>query len=244
MLVLAIDTSTPQVTAGIVDTNPADAPAPRTLAFRAHLDARAHNEVLTPLILDCLTEAGVARADLGAVVVGHGPGPFTGLRVGMATAAAFADALSIPVHGVGSLDAIALGVGKLPEGARVLAVTDARRREVYHASFEVRDGRPVRVGGPAVDKPADLAGAPDVIVGSAKHAALVAEVLGGEVREAYPTPEGLVAAVTDGVRDDALVAQPKPLVPAYLRRPDAVPPKPRPRSAALPDPATVPGALP
>src|SRR5690606_10258615 len=120
MLVLAVDTATPAVTAGLVELEQsaagAQAPADvRTIAVRVRVDARAHAEVLTPQILECLSEAGRSRTDIAAVVVGVGPGPFTGLRVGMATAAAFGDALGIPVYGVCSLDAIAA------DGARDLA---------------------------------------------------------------------------------------------------------------------------
>ncbi|WP_448851529.1 tRNA (adenosine(37)-N6)-threonylcarbamoyltransferase complex dimerization subunit type 1 TsaB [Corynebacterium sp. 335C] len=245
MLVLAVDTSTPQVTAGIVDVP--DGGAPRTLAFRGHVDARAHNEVLVPLILECLADAGVERADLGAVVVGDGPGPFTGLRVGMATAAAFGDALGAPVHGVCSLDGLVPGApadaaADDADDRTVLAVTDARRREVYAAAY--RDG--ARVWGPAVLAPDAVAGelaaagiaAPSLVVGDAVLGHRVAETLGGPPVEArYPDP-ALLAARAD------LAADPEPLVARYMRRPDAVPPTPRPRSAALPDPADVPGALP
>lgn len=133
MLVLAIDTSTPAVTAGVVAVS---AEAVRTLAARVTIDARAHAEVLTPQILDALAEVGKRPTDVAAVVVGAGPGPFTGLRVGMATAAAFADALGIPAYGVCSLDAIAYDVA-VTSGADedVLVVTDARRREVYWARY-------------------------------------------------------------------------------------------------------------
>ena len=86
------------------------------------------------------------------MVAGTGPGPFTGLRVGLVTAAALADALAIPAYGVCSLDGLAVRAGG--EHGRVLAVTDARRREVYWAAYA--DG--VRIAGPAVDRPADLAG--------------------------------------------------------------------------------------
>jgi tRNA threonylcarbamoyl adenosine modification protein YeaZ len=88
-IVLAIDTATPAVTAGIVaDGN--------LLAERVNVDARAHAERLTPNVLGALADAGLRMADLHAVVVGCGPGPFTGLRVGMATAAAYGHALDVP----------------------------------------------------------------------------------------------------------------------------------------------------
>ncbi|MDO4610442.1 tRNA (adenosine(37)-N6)-threonylcarbamoyltransferase complex dimerization subunit type 1 TsaB [Corynebacterium sp.] len=251
MLVLVVDTSTPQVTAGIVDV-PGGGGAPRTLAMRGHVDARAHNEALVPLILECLGEAGVARRDLGAVVAGDGPGPFTGLRVGMATAAAFGDALGIPVHGVCSLDSLVQtpaadlsAVSGDPAAAAdapvVLAVTDARRREVYAAAYRAD----ARVWGPAVLAPGavltelDDAGlpAPSLIVGDADLGARVAGESGADVVARRPDP-ALLAARAD------LGAAPEPLVARYLRRPDAMPPKPRPRSAALPDPAGVPGVGP
>jgi len=187
MLILAIDTATPAVTAGIVRLDGVE-----VLAERVTVDARAHAERLTPNVLAALGEAGLAVGDLGAVVVGCGPGPFTGLRVGMATAAAYGHALGIPVHGVCSLDAI--GVDTVGEA---LVVTDARRREVYWARY--RDG--VRIAGPAVDGPADVPGAAEALARP----------------PIYPTAAGLVHAVTDWT------AEPAPLVPMYLRRPDAKP---------------------
>jgi tRNA threonylcarbamoyl adenosine modification protein YeaZ len=186
-LVLAIDTATPAVTAGVVKLDGID-----VLAERVTVDARAHAERLTPNVLGALADAGLTVNDLSVVVVGCGPGPFTGLRVGMATAAAYGHALGIPVHGVCSLDAI--GVDTRGD---VLVVTDARRREVYWARY--RDG--VRVDGPAVDAPADVPGAAEAL----------------ERSPVYPTAAGLVRAVADWT------AEPAPLIPLYLRRPDAKP---------------------
>jgi tRNA threonylcarbamoyl adenosine modification protein YeaZ len=196
-LVLAIDTATPAVTAGVV----ADGDL---LAERVSFDARAHAERITPNVLAALADAGVRMADLGAVVVGCGPGPFTGLRVGLATAAAYGHALGIPVHGVCSLDA----VGGQTAG-ETLVVTDARRREVYWARY--RDG--VRIDGPAVSAPADVdPGVARAVAGSPEHAAL----FGLPVSEPlYPNAIGLVAAVDDWSQ------RPQALVPLYLRRPDA-----------------------
>src|ERR1700753_1788848 len=154
-LVLAMHTSRPAVTAGVV----ADG---ELLAERVSLDARAHAERITPNVLAALVGAGRTVADLDAVVVGCGPGPFTGLRVGMATASAYGHALGIPVHGVCSLDAI----GGQTTGD-TLVVTDARRREVYWARY--RDG--VRTDGPAVAAPADIdPGTAQAVAGSAEHA--------------------------------------------------------------------------
>src|SRR6478609_3587640 len=92
-LILAIDTATPAVTAGIVRLDGIE-----VLAERVTVDARAHAEQLTPNVVGALADAGLTVNDLNAAVVGCGPGPFTGLRVGMATAAAYGHALDIPVH--------------------------------------------------------------------------------------------------------------------------------------------------
>src|ERR1700758_347215 len=151
---LAIDTAPPAVTAGVV----ADGDL---LAERITVDARAHAERITPNVLAALADAGLRMADLDAVVVGCGPGPFTGLRVGMATAAAYGHALGVPVHGVCSLDAI----GGQTTG-ETLVVTDARRREVYWARY--RDG--VRIDGPAVSAPADVPADAHAVAGSPEHA--------------------------------------------------------------------------
>ena len=210
MLVLALDTATADLVAGVVDGE-------RVVA-ETRIATRAHNERLMPEITRLLAEADVEFADVGAIVVGCGPGPFTGLRVGMSTASALGQALGIPVHGVCTHDAVAAEL----EGD-ALVVTDARRREVYWARYAGGE----RVAGPDVCKPADLASpAVDVIS--------VPEALAGQlpidapsVTYQPPTPAGLVAAAD-------LDADPEPLVPLYLRRPDAVPPKQAPKSPALP----------
>lgn len=186
-MILAMDTATPAVTAGVVRLEDV-----AVLAERVTVDARAHAEQLTPNVLAALADAGLTVNDLDAVVVGCGPGPFTGLRVGMATAAAYGHALGVPVHGVCSLDAI--GVETRGDA---LVVTDARRREVYWARY--RDG--VRVDGPSVNTPADVPGADDAL----------------SRPPVYPTAAGLVRAVADWG------ASPVPLIPLYLRRPDAKP---------------------
>ena len=184
---LAIDTATREVIAAVLrrdDTGQID-----VLSQRITVDAHAHAEQLTPNIVAAVADAGLTMTEIDAVVVGCGPGPFTGLRIGMATAAAFGHALGVPVYGVCSLDAI----GGQTTG-EVLVVTDARRREIYWARY--RDG--VRTDGPGVGALTAVA---------VDGAELVADV--------QPSPAGLVAAVGDWV------AEPPPLVPLYLRRPDA-----------------------
>lgn len=199
--VLAIDTATPAVTAGLAHRDGT------VLAERVTVDARAHAERLTPNVVAVLADAGLCMADLAAVVVGCGPGPFTGLRVGMATAAAYGDALGIPVYGVCSLDAIGVQTA-----AEALVVTDARRREVYWARY--RDG--ARVAGPVVGSAGDVdAGAAGTVAGSPNHIGQFGLPVSGI---ASPSTSGLVAAV------EHWDAEPRPLMPWYLRRPDAKPP--------------------
>lgn len=200
--VLAIDTATAAVIAGVLRRD--DDGGLEVLAERTALGAQAHAELLTPTVLAAADEAGVALAALDAVVVGCGPGPFTGLRVGMATAAAYGHALGVPVFGVCSLDAI----GVQTRGA-VLVVTDARRREVYWARY--RDG--LRVAGPGVAAAGDVdTDGADAIAGSPEHCGLFNLPRTAPER---PSAAGLVTAVANWA------GAPDPLVPLYLRRPDA-----------------------
>ncbi|BAU94993.1 M22 family O-sialoglycoprotein endopeptidase [Corynebacterium suranareeae] len=221
MLVLALDTSTPDLIVGIVDSATGT-----TLAQTIIEDTRAHNEQLTPTVKKTLLDATLSFSDLDAVVVGCGPGPFTGLRVGMVSGAAFGDALEIPVFGVCSLDAIAHNIGA-QDIAHALVATDARRREIYWATY--RAGQ--REQGPDVVAPADLDIGGDVnAISIPSH---LVEKLSVDLQEktllpGKPAPASLVA-VAD------LTATPKPLVPLYLRRPDAKEPKPKPKSAAIPE---------
>lgn len=210
MLVLALDTATTDLVAGVVDGQ-------RVLA-QTCVATRAHNERLMPEIRRLLGEAGVEFADLGAIVVGCGPGPFTGLRVGMATASALGQALGIPVHGVCTHDAVAAELA-----GDALVVTDARRREVYWARYSGGE----RVAGPDVCKPADLSSPAVDVISVPDTLAAQLPIDAPSVTYQLPTPAGLVAVVD-------FSAPPAPLVPLYLRRPDAVPPKQAPKSPALP----------
>jgi tRNA threonylcarbamoyladenosine biosynthesis protein TsaB len=173
-MLLALDTS------GAVSVAVLDDTAETVLAHRHDAATRRHAEVLVPFIDECLTEAGGARRDLTAVVVGRGPGPFTGLRVGLVTARTLAFALGIEALGVSGLDALAGRAAAAHPEARTLGVaTDARRKEVYWATYRAADGRPVRTAGPAVDRPAVAAetlAATDVVVG--RGTVLYAEALG------------------------------------------------------------------
>ncbi|SDS47453.1 tRNA (adenosine(37)-N6)-threonylcarbamoyltransferase complex dimerization subunit type 1 TsaB [Corynebacterium timonense] len=216
MIVLALDTATADLIVGVVDTD-----SGRALAETVRR-TRAHNEELIPAASRALESAGLGFPDLGAIVVGCGPGPFTGLRVGMATAQALGQALGIAVHGVVTHDAVAAELGG--QGS-ALVVSDARRREVYWARYH--DG--VRVDGPGVCAPADLPVPEDVdVVSVPEHLAEEVRVPARRVTYAAPRAAALVA-VAD------LAAEPGPLVPYYLRRPDAVPPAAAPKSPAIPD---------
>ena len=203
MLVLALDTATPTLVVGLARWSPGT--GAEVLAERAVASGNRHAELLTPAVREVLADAGASMADLGAVVTGLGPGPYTGLRVGVVTAAALADARGVPVVGVCSLDAVGTG-------ARTV-VTDARRKEVYWAGYAA-DG--TRVAGPSVDRPADLAPTSPVVGDAA-----FAERLGVEVTPAEVTTAGLLRAAGAQLADPSGAA---PLVPLYLRRPDAVPP--------------------
>ena len=215
---LVLDTATPAVTAAVVRIWPR---AIELVSARVATDpsaARRHGELLAPSVAAVLAEAGLAAGDLAAVVAGTGPGPFTGLRVGLVTAAAFADALGIPAYGVCSLD----GLGGAMRGAgRVLVATDARRREVYWAAYA--DG--ARLAGPAVDRPAELAArlpSLGVTVACGAGARQYTDVLGLPVTgPESPDPVALAAVAAEAVRSRA---QAGPLTPLYLRHPDAAEP--------------------
>jgi tRNA threonylcarbamoyl adenosine modification protein YeaZ len=217
VLVLVLDTSTPAVTAAVAEVTDTSV---EVRAQRRTVDSRAHGELLAPQIAAVLAEVGARPAELSAIVAGLGPGPFTGLRVGLVTAAGLGHALGIPTYGVCSLDALGLAAGS----GRVLAATDARRREVYYATYA--DG--VRTGDPDVARPADVATVVAQLADRAvgEGAQKYADLLGlpADAELLYP-PAGALAALAAGkVRDRA---PGDPLTPLYLRRPDAVEPSAR-----------------
>ena len=249
MLVLALDTSTPSVTAGVVRLrrpheiiaaleagavlgDAASRPG-ALLAEESVTDPYAHAERLMPLALAALAAAGHSLRDLDAVVVGLGPGPFTGLRVGIATAAALGDGLGVAVHGVPSHDGTARALAPLP-GA-LLVVTDARRREVYLSAYRADGGK---VLGPLVVAPA---AAPQLL---AEHDVTPAFItgLGAALVDPFRSPsfDPAVLGPVDASRSLGLVERaavalltgvvPGPLTPLYLRRPDATEPGARRKS--------------
>ncbi len=197
-MIVAIDTSA-AISVTVTDVTAADA-----LAARSVYSPRGHAELLGELVREALTEAGVGRADVTTVVVGTGPAPFTGLRVGLVTARMLALAWDVPLLGVCSLDA----VGALHRD--VLVVGDARRREVYWARY----ARGERIEGPDVASPTDVTVTPgERVVG--RGGVLYPDVFPGAI-EADPDPLWLAR---EAVRRRA-TGEDLPTDPLYLRRPD------------------------
>lgn len=202
-MLLAFDTATPLVTVALHDGSD-------VIAEQVSERPMKHGESLAPLIDAVTREAGLVRQDLTAIAVGAGPGPFTGLRVGLVTARTLALALEIPVYAVCTLDVLAVEAYDtgVVEGDFLVA-TDARRKEVYVASY--RDG--VRMDGPSVLKP-DVAATDLPVVG--EGALLYPESFPRPVGPSRPSAGWLARVVTE---ERAELLDPDPL---YLRRPDAV----------------------
>jgi len=200
-LVLALDTSTV--------VNVAVARDGDVLAVATVDDRLAHVEQLTPLIRRALEQAGLTVGDLDHLVVGLGPGPFTGLRVGIATARVLASVARVALRGVCSLDVLAAQYAdQHPAGAFVVA-TDARRKEVYWARY-ARDG--VRLDGPRVSSPDEVPPLPTIGPGASLYPERLSAVLGP--RSLNP---GLLASRGLSFADAGTE-------PLYLRRPDAAEP--------------------
>ncbi|MFB0616870.1 tRNA (adenosine(37)-N6)-threonylcarbamoyltransferase complex dimerization subunit type 1 TsaB [Streptomyces sp. AGS-58] len=210
MLLLALDTATPAVTVALHDGTD-------VIASSSQVDARRHGELLLPAVDRVLTRAGLKLEAVTGIVVGTGPGPYTGLRVGLMTADTFGLALGVPVYGVCTLDGLAHAAG-IETGPFVVA-TDARRKEVYWATYA--DPR-TRLTGPAVDRPADIAGQVAGLPAAGAGALLYPDTF-PDARE----PEHVSAASLASLAAGKLAAgeelpAPRPL---YLRRPDAQVPK-------------------
>ncbi len=210
MLLLALDTATPAVTVALHDGD-------KVIAESRQVDARRHGELLLPAVDRVLGEAGRVLADVTGIVVGVGPGPYTGLRVGIVTAATFGAALSVPVHGLCSLDGIAYAAGQQGLEGEFVVATDARRKEVYWARY--RDAR-TRVTEPAVDRPADLteplAGLTVVGAGGVLYPDAFTDV-----RTDMPEHQSAGALASLAVEKLRTGGEFLPDQPLYLRRPDA-----------------------
>jgi tRNA threonylcarbamoyl adenosine modification protein YeaZ len=150
-VLLAIDTSA-GTSVAVVDRDRG------VITERSVADTMRHAEVIGRLLTECLAESGVAISELSGVVAGMGPGPFTGLRVGIAAARVFALGAGKPLVPVISHDALAFDHYRSGATGPLLVVTDARRHEVYWSAYNGADaaGLPVRIDGPALAKPAEL----------------------------------------------------------------------------------------
>jgi tRNA threonylcarbamoyl adenosine modification protein YeaZ len=194
-MLLAIDTSA-GTSVAVVDREAG------ILAEHSSDDTRKHAEVVGELIAACLADSGVTVGALSGVVAGMGPGPFTGLRVGIAAARAFALGAGKRVVPVASHDALAFG-----QPGPVLVVTDARRHELYWTAYSGPDaaGLPVRALGPSLAKAAELEQA---VPGFAGYTLIEART---------------VSAASLGMLAEALYANGRPFAadePLYLRSPD------------------------
>ncbi len=216
MLLLAIDTATSAITVALHDGE-------SVLAESSTLDARRHGEHLAPGIVEVLSRAGRTAAEVSAVVAGTGPGPFTGLRVGLVTARTFAFARGIPVFGACSLDALAhqawledaAGLGR-----SCVVATDARRKEVYWARYDVAAGGATRRGEPMVAKAEAIAEEVRDLPVIGRGAALYAESLGPRVGPLDVSAGALADLASRRLEAGESLPEPEPM---YLRRPDAMP---------------------
>lgn len=233
MHVLAIDTATAVTTVAVA------AESTGLLAEESHLDARHHAEVLPRLVREVLDRAGIGPSQLGLIAVGVGPGPFTGLRVGIAFARASAHALGIPAVGVMSLDAIAYAQGTRAAGG-LTVVTRSRRVEVAWATYAAGAEGLQRTAGPLI-QPDPGFPRQGIIVGDVDGVDVVARpsasalaglvlrrlAVGEEMpsEQAWPedAPDGSGSAtarlLSARAADGRLLL---PALPLYLRRPDAV----------------------
>jgi tRNA threonylcarbamoyl adenosine modification protein YeaZ len=214
VLLLAFDTATPAVTVALHDGQ-------RVLAETTTVDARRHGELLAPAIAKVVADAGAEQRDLTAIAVGVGPGPFTGLRVGLVTARVYGRTLDLPVHGVCSLDVLARAAGPAADGREFLAVSDARRKELYWARYA---GTGERLTGPSVDRPADI---PADLPVAGQAVSLYPDQLGEAIWPEHLSASVLATLVAEALAGTAStpveLLDPEPL---YLRRPDAQIPGP------------------
>lgn len=219
MRLLALDTATSAITVAVHDGQ-------EILASRSVVDARRHTELLAPLIAETLEAAGTTAAQVTHIAVGTGPGPFTGLRVGLVTAATFAHARGITVHGVCSLDALAAEAAARGHEGDLLVATDARRKEVYHSRYRCAAGVATRLDEPQVTKPDDLSEELRALPTAGRGPVLYPELLSHGI----DLLDVDAAALADLAAGRIAAGEAMPVEPRYLRRPDATVPAP-PKSA-------------
>ncbi len=210
-MLLAFDTSSPTVTVAVHDSTD-------VVAELTSSETMRHGEQLTPLVDRALRQVGISARDLTAIAVGVGPGPFTGLRVGLVSARTMAYALEVPVYGVCSLDVLAVeAVDTGSVSSAFVVASDARRREVYLATY---DEAGLRGSGPDVQRPADVAGSLAVLPVVGEGAALYPDAFPDGRGPRRPSAGWLARCV---VEERVELLDPEPL---YLRRPDAEIPRP------------------
>lgn len=231
MLVLGIETSTPQTSVAIGSEQGviASALVSRGMSSGGPLKktGASYNEFLLPGIRFCLEEAGLGFRNIGGVAVSLGPGLYTGMRVGLATAKAIAQALSVPIVGLASLDLLAYDVRYSPRP--ICAVLDARRKEVFHAFYRSSPGGIQRMTDYKVERAEQLAygitSKPDEVLLVGNGALLYREIfeeLGNSVEigtmgHAFPDATALVElALPRLFREDFDSLD--GLKPLYLRR--------------------------
>jgi tRNA threonylcarbamoyladenosine biosynthesis protein TsaB len=208
---LAIDTATPRISVALWVQGD-------VVAAWGSDDDRRHGELLAPAIQTVLATAGLTPADLDAVAVDVGPGLFTGLRVGVATAKALVAALGIRAVPATSLEVLAHG--HAGDGPLLATVVDARRKEVFRAIYRTGGDGPVEIEPPAVMTPAaladELAGLGEPVVAVGDGAVRYAEVLGAVDSEApYPDAAVLARIAADRKGTDAAGIE-----AFYIRPPD------------------------
>jgi tRNA threonylcarbamoyladenosine biosynthesis protein TsaB len=222
VIVLAIETATPQVGCALGGHE-------GVLASFHSARGRRHAETLTPAIAFICEQADIDLKEVGAIAVDIGPGLFTGLRVGVATAKALAQALRVPMIGLSSLDLLAYpqrGTRRL-----IAAVIDARRGEVFAAFYRKVPGGVQRVSLPTVARPEEVAadlearGEDCLLVGdgAVRYAAMFSDVSRAEpasVGAAYPSAAALVELAQPRALREEFV-QPWEVQPLYLRAADA-----------------------
>ncbi len=222
MLILGVETSSTQVSCALGGHEGVRS------AAQVNRDQR-HAELLAPMIEQVCRAAEVQYRELGAIAVGVGPGLFTGLRVGIATAKAMAFALRIPMIGVSSLDLLAFPLRFSPK--TIVAVMDARRGEVFSATYRATPGGLQRLVEPQVGAPAELAeelrshSGDHLLVGDgavryAEHFAPGKGIEHADRALAHPSAWALVQlAHAQAVREEFVA--PEEIPPTYLRKPDA-----------------------
>ncbi len=222
MLILGIESATSRVGCAVGGHE-------GVLASACSARPRRHAESLAPQVRFVTEQAGVSLHDVSAVAVDVGPGLYTGLRVGIATALAIAHTLRVPVVPIRSLDLLAFSMAHCER--RIVAALDARRGEVFYASYCPVPGGVQLIDGPSISSPenlrADLVADPSPVVlvgdGAAAHSSTFAGVSGVEIADegkAHPSPESLVLlAHAQALREEFV--PPDRVRPFYMRKSDA-----------------------